>query len=229
MEDNLRRPLRRCRNLAREVDALHQLDRLRTEIEGLRASRRQLVLAADADRRTIERHLHDGVHQRFVSLAVDLQLLGQAVGSDPAAVRRLVDEMRGDVQRGLEQTALLAQRIYPAMLAQRGLAALLRSAAVDAGVPASVEVTARADVPLEIGMTVYLAWLAVLARASSEERPAISVRDRDGALAFDVIAAAGSEDGLDYVRERVEALGGHLTITSEQHGRTRATGSLPLS
>jgi signal transduction histidine kinase len=203
---------------------------LRTEIEGLRASRKALVLAADADRRSIERDLHDGVHQHFVSLAVNLQLLAQAVASDAAAARRLVDEMRGDVQRGLEQTVLLAQRIYPAMLAQGGIAVLLRSAAVDAGVPASVDVTVSADCPLEVGMTVYLAWLAALARASPETRPAISVRDRDGALAFEVIGdAVGADDDLDYVRERVEALGGHLAITSDGHGRTRAAGSLPLS
>jgi signal transduction histidine kinase len=203
---------------------------LRAEIEGLRASRKQLVLAADADRRSIERDLHDGVHQHFVSLAVNLQLLGQVVESDPAAAGRLVDEMGGDVQRGLEQSALLAKRIYPAMLAQDGLAVLLRSAAVDAGVPASVEVRARTDCPLEVGMTVYLAWLAALARASPETRPAISVRDGDGALAFEVIAdAAGSDDDLDRVRERVEALGGHLTITTEQQALLRATGSLPLS
>jgi signal transduction histidine kinase len=203
---------------------------LRTEIEGLRASRKRLVLAADADRRSIERDLHDGVHQHFVSLAVNLQLLGHVVESDQAAARRLVDEMGVDVQRGLQQTVLLAQRIYPAILAQGGLAALLRSAAVDAGVPASIKMTASADFPPEVGMTVYLAWLAALARAKPETRPAIEVRDGDHELAFDVIAcAAGSDDDLGYVRERVEALGGHLTITPDQHGRTRATGSLPLS
>jgi signal transduction histidine kinase len=202
---------------------------LRTEIEGLRASRKRLVAAADADRRSFERELHDGVHQHFVSLAVNLQLLGQVVERDPAAARRLVDEMGGDVQRGLEQTVLLAQRIYPAMLTQRGLAALLRSAAVDAGRPASVEVLSSADCAPEVVMTVYLTWLAALAHAGPEPRPAITVRDGDGSLAFEVIAEAVDSDDLDHVRERVEALGGHLTITSERHGRTRVTGSLPLS
>jgi len=119
---------------------------------------------------------------------------------------------------------------YPEMLAQGGLAMLLRSAAVDAGVAASVEVMARADFPLEVVMTVYLAWLAALAHASPQTRPAIGVRDGDRALAFDVIAdAAGFDDDLGYVRQRVEALGGHLTITSDERGGTRATGSLPLS
>ena len=64
----------------------------------------------------------------------------------------------------------LAQRIYPPMLEAGGLAALLRSAAVDAGVPASVEVAAGPDHPPEVEMTVYLSWLATLARAGPETR-----------------------------------------------------------
>ena len=71
---------------AREVDVQRELHRLRVELEELRASRRRLVLAADADRRTIERDLHDGVHQHLISLAVSLQLAGQAEDSDPAAL-----------------------------------------------------------------------------------------------------------------------------------------------
>ena len=141
-------PRRRSQTaLARQVDVLRELDRLRVEIEALRASRKRLVVAADADRRSIERDLHDGVHQLFVALAVNLQLLRQSVASDPEAAGRLVEEMVRDVQRGLDETVLLAQRIYPPMLEAGGLAALLRSAAVDAGVPASVEVAAGPALP----------------------------------------------------------------------------------
>src|SRR6476646_11294130 len=139
--------------MAREDDVLRELDRLRVEIEALRASRKRLVVAADADRRSIERDLHDGVHQLFVALAVNLQLLGQAVDSDPAAAGRVLQDMGRDVQRGLDETVRLAQRIYPPMLEAGGLGALLRSAAVDAGVPASVEVAAGPDHPAEVEMT----------------------------------------------------------------------------
>jgi signal transduction histidine kinase len=216
-------------SLARRVDVRGELDRQEVEIEALRAARKRLVLAADADRRGIERDLHDGVHQLFVALAVNLQLLGQAVDSDPAAACRLLEELRRDVQRGLDETVLLAQRIYPAMLEAGGLAALLRSAAVDTGVPASVEVAAEPDLP-EVTMTIYLCWLATLARARRETRVTIRVREGEGALTFDVTgAAAGSDTGLERVRERVEALGGQLTIGTSRDGRTRASGSLPLS
>jgi signal transduction histidine kinase len=216
--------------LASQADVLRELDRLQVEIEQLRAARKRLVVAADADRRSTERDLHDGVHQLFVALAVNLQLLTRALDSDPGAARRVLDELGRDVQRGLDETVLFGQRIYPAMLEAGGLAALLRSAAVYAGVPAYVEVTASRDHPREVAMTVYICWLATLAHASGDTRVTISVRDDEQALAFDVIApAAGADADVDRVRERVEALGGRLTIRSGRDGRTRVSGSLPLA
>jgi signal transduction histidine kinase len=205
-------------------------ERLRVEIERLRASRKRLVLAADADRRGIERDLHDGVHQHLVALAVSLQLAGQAADSDPAAAKTLLEEMGRDVQQALDETALLAQRIYPATLEAGGLAALLRSAAVNAGVPASVDVAAGSTYPPEVGMTVYLCWLDTLARGSGETRVTIRVREGEGALAFEVIGgAARSGADLDKLRDRVEALGGRLASRSAPDGGIRVSGSLPLS
>jgi signal transduction histidine kinase len=209
---------------------LRELDRLRAEIEGLRASRKRLVLAADADRRTIERDLHDGVHQHLVALAVNLQLAGQAADFDPVAAKTLLEEMGRDVQEALDETALLAQRIYPATLEASGLATLLRSAAVHAGVPASVDVAVGSNYAPEVGMTVYLCWLDTLARGSGKTRVTIRVREGEDALDFEIVGnAARSDDDLVRVRDRVEALGGRLTITSGPDGAIRASGSLPRS
>ena len=152
---------------ARQVDVQRELHRLRVELEELRASRRRLVLAADADRRTIERDLHDGVHQHLISLAVSLQLAGQAEDSDPAALPALLAEMARAVHDGLEETARLAQRIHPATLEAGDLAALLRSASTAAGVPARVDVSAAGSYPPEAVMTIHLAWLDTLARAGA--------------------------------------------------------------
>jgi signal transduction histidine kinase len=208
---------------------LRELDRLRVEIEGLRAARKRLVLAADADRRTIERDLHDGVHQHLVALATKLQLAEQAAGSDPAAAKTLLEEMRRDVQHALDETALLVQRIYPAMLEVGGLAALLRSAAVNAGVPASIDVAADSNHSPEVGMTVYLCWLAVLARESGEGRVTIRVHESDDALAFEVTGKTARSDlDLERVRDRVEALGGRLTIGSRPDRSISISGSLPV-
>src|SRR6266498_1729613 len=94
MTDNSRKhPTRRSITLeARHVEALWRtLDRLQLELAELHASRKRLVLAADAARRTIERELHDGVQQHLVALAVNLQLAGRLADADPAAVRALLD------------------------------------------------------------------------------------------------------------------------------------------
>ena len=191
---------------------------------------RRLVLAADADRRTIERELHDGVHQQLVALAVSLQLAGQAADSDPEAVKSLLEEMRRDVQHALDETALLAQRIYPATVETGGLGALLRSAAVNAGVSASVDAAGGADHPPEVAMTVYLCWLAMLARASGEGRATIRVSEDEDALAFEIAGnGADSDADLGPLRDRVEALGGRLKVEREPDRGVRVSGTLPVS
>lgn len=212
----------------RQVDLERELDRLREELEELRASRRRLVLAADADRRTIERDLHDGVHQHLIALAVSLQLAGQAAGSDPASVPELLDEMARAVDDALEETAQLSQRIHPATLEAGDLAALLRSASAAAGVSGTVDVVAAAGCPPETVMTIHLCWLETLTRAAAGTRMTIDVRDEVDAVTFRITGAEiGSPADLDGVRERVEALGGHLTITSSPRSGTVVACALP--
>lgn len=194
--------------------------------EQRRAARERLVLAADADRRSIERELHSGVHQYLVALATTVQLARRAPDSDPAAVNALLDEMERDVRRALDETSLLAQRIYPSALELGGLAALLRSAAVQAGVPATVDVAADSSYAPEIAMTVYLCWLAVLPSGKSETQVTIGVGEVDDTLSFELAAEALDTD-FDRLRDRVEALGGSLAIASEPGG-IRLSGSLPL-
>jgi signal transduction histidine kinase len=182
---------------------------------------RGLVLAADADRRSIERELHGGVQQYLVALATTVQLARRAAGPDPAAVDALLDEMERDVRRALDETARLAQRVYPATLEHGGLAALLRSAAVQAGVPASVDVSAGSNHAPEVALTVYLCWLAALSSATAEGKVTISVSEADDTLRFE-LAVADLEE-FDRLRDRVEALGGRLTMEPG-----RLSGSLPL-
>ena len=160
---------------------------MRVEVEELRAALKRLVVAADADRRMVERELHDGVQQHLIALAVDLQLAGQALDSDPAAAKTLLDEMGRDLQHALDETSLLAQRIYPATLEAGGLGTLLRSAAVSAGVPASVDVAAPSTHPPEVVMTLYLCWLNMLARGRVETDARIRVRESEDMLAFEVV------------------------------------------
>jgi signal transduction histidine kinase len=195
---------------------------LRQTIEELRASCRRLVLAADADQRLIERELHDRVQQHLVALAVNLQLARQTFDSDPPEAKTLLEQMARDVQQALDDAMNLAQRIYPPLLEVGDLAAALRAAAAEAGVSASVEVPAGSSYPTEVVRTVFLCWLEALGNDDGEARAAITVREEAGALSFEIAGRGSSDAGLSRLRDRVEALGGHLTVSGN-----RLVGSLP--
>lgn len=204
----------------RHAEVLREtIDRLRNEVDELRASRARLVLAADADRRAIERGLHDGLQQRLVALAASLELGRQTDDAD--ARRALLVELGSDVQEALEEAAKLAHRIYPPLLDAGGLAAALRTAAVTLGVPVRVRVSGEAAYSTEVAATVYFCCVEALdyARVATT----VDVEAAGDTLSFDVVADVAPTD-LHALRDRVEALGGSLTT-----GPGRISGTLPLS
>jgi signal transduction histidine kinase len=212
---------------AQYVEALRKtVDQLRDEVVALRASRERLVSAADDDRKKIERALHDGLQQQLVALSVRVQLARQAADSSLATTATLLDEVERDVQGAIDETARLAERIYPPLLEPGGLLAALRSAAVRLGVSARVEVTAGAAYPAAVTRTVYLCCVGALEEGGAGAM--VSVRDEEGAVVFEVVTHR-SAAGLDLLRDRVEALGGSLTTSSEPGGGTRVSGSIPFS
>lgn len=205
----------------------NEIGRLREEIAALRASRERLALATDAERSRMERRLHDGVQQRLVALAVAVQLAEKVVDSDPADAKALLADMGRDVEQALDEASFLADRMYPPLLDAAGLAAALRAAAVRAQMPATIEVAATPAYPAHIARTVYWCWLEILVQATG--RPAITVREQDGELVF-VADRDGplSDAGPDWLRERVEALGGRLSADARDGG-LRLCGWLPLA
>lgn len=211
--------------------SVETLDRLRLEVADLRASRKRLALAADADRRRIERELHDGVQQHLIALAVNLQLVRDLVADDPVAAETLLDDMGRDVQVALDESGRLAQLIYPPLLEAGGLAAALRAAAASAGVPTRIEVEARTRYPAAVAGAVYFCCLAAIEHAGDGARATIAVREEAGALVFDVAESGGaalSAEAVAPARDRVEAIGGRLVVQSEPAG-SRLSGSVPLS
>ena len=204
-----------------------ELERLRAEIVELRASRVRLVLAADADRSAIEGDLHDNVQQHLVALAVKLQLAGPLADANPAAAKALLEEMGRDVQQALDEAARLAQRIHPQVFEADGLAVALRSAAVSADIPASVDVRVDSTYAPEILRTVYLCWLEALEQARGNARATATVREENGALTFEFGGEWSTR--LDELRDRVEALGGRLTVESDGGRGRYVSGSLPVS
>ena len=132
-------------------------DELCREVQELRASRERLVLEGDAERRRLERELHDGLQQRLVALSVSLQQAASRVETDPAAVSTELDGIARQVQDALDGAARLAERIHPPLLEQEGrLAAALRAAAVRGGVPTTVEVGPLPRCPPETAHTILL-------------------------------------------------------------------------
>ena len=188
------------------------------EAEELRASRARLVHAADADRRRLERELHDGVQQRLVALAVELQLAEPAEG--------VLEEMRRGVDGAIEDARRLAERMY-APLELGGLPVALRAAAASAGTAATVDVDAGPSYPDVVARTVYLCWLEAVDAAAGGE-PTIRVRGENGTVGFELSAVEAARPGLERLRDRVEALGGRLELDASPSGGLRASGSLPL-
>lgn len=211
---------------APRTDAIREMDELRLEIAELRASRTRLLLAADEERRSIERGLHDGLQQRLIGLATDVELASASIETDPDAAMRHLAEVRRGVRHVLEQARTLAHRIYPPLEAG-GLAAVLRLAAASANVRPQIEVTIGSSVPTEIVGAVYFCCLDVLEGAAGAATT-ISVREEAGGLAFEIVTDGEMDEGPSSIRDRAEALGGSVRIRSEPGPRTIWTGFLPL-
>jgi len=207
------------------LDESNSTDELRHEVATLRASRERLVLAADAESRRIERALHNGVMQKLVALSMAVQQASELATAEPTLKERL-EEIAQDVQRALDEAAALAERIDTPMLEVPGrLAVALRAAATAGGVPASVDVAVASELPHEVARTVLLAWFDALEDRGRPLKPTIVVREDVHVLAFEVASGAS----LERLRDRVEALGGKMSVEPMPDGGWRVSGSLPLS
>jgi signal transduction histidine kinase len=210
---------------APKTDVVRDLDELRLEVAQLQASRRRLVLAADAERRMIERALHDSLQQQLIGLAADLELAVLSIEADPEAAMRHLIQMRRDLREALEESRTLASRIHPALDAG-GLGPALRFAADGAGSPTQVDVVVGASIPSEVAGAVYFCCVDVLERTT--DATTITVRERSRALTFEIVMVGDVDAERSPLRDRVEALGGSLTIRSAPGPRTVWTGAIPL-
>jgi signal transduction histidine kinase len=213
----------------RRADGMRAPDGLRAETDDLRASRKRLALAADAERRGLERALHDGVQQQLVGFATNLELAARSMDADPAAAKELLAEMARDIREAMDQARELADRIYPPQLEVGGLVAALRSAAADAEVPARIEVAGDRTHPPEVAGAIFFCFRDLLENVSTGSTVAIATW-RDGAeVEFDIVVDGDLHEDHSLLRDRIEALGGRCTIESESGRVTRVIGSLPLS
>ena len=140
------------------------------------------MAAADAERRRIERDLHDGAQQHLVALAINLGAARDAVDTDPAAAATLLDQLAADVREAVEEVRDLARGIYPPLLSDAGLGEALRAAARRSPAPVTVHVDAEVDrdrAPAAVEAAIYFCCLEALQNVAKHAADAASV-ERDG-------------------------------------------------
>ena len=169
------------------------------------------------------------MQQQLVGIATNLELAAGSVDSDPAETKRVLTEMRGDARRAMEDARALAERIYPPLLDAGGLTVALRSAAAGADVPIRIEAGGDPVYPPEVAGTVYFCCLDVIDRAAAGTTVTITVRNEGGTIAFEIVTDGDAEVGRFPIGDRVEALGGRLTVEVGSDGAARVAGSIPVS
>jgi len=192
--------------------------------DDLRASLARVVAAADAERRSIERELHDGVQQHLVALAVNAQLARDVADVDPAEALRLVEEVALDARAALEAVRDLAARIYPPLLPDRGLAEALRGAAAACDVPVHAEIAGIDRYAADVEAAAYFSCIELLAAiAARAERVELRAWQEDGRLRL-VVGTATSPLPPLLAADRLAALGGRVDVADG-----RATVTIPLA
>jgi signal transduction histidine kinase len=219
--------------IAIENERLHGESALR--LAELQASRERIVTAGDAERRRLERNLHDGAQQRLVAIALQLSLLKGRIQSDPATAEQLARTAGDELALSLAELRELARGIHPAVL-EHGLAAALDSLAARAAVPTKVlfETSERLPGPVELA-AYFVASEALANVAKYAHATTVSMRVwRTGPTASIEIAddgIGGANDaggsGLRGLADRVEALEGRLRVTSPAGAGTVVTAELP--
>ena len=208
-------------------------------IEELRASRQRLVAAQDAERRKLERNLHDGAQQQLVALAVKQRLAAGLVAKDPEKASAMLAALEEETTEALENLRDLARGIYPPLLADQGLPAALASQARKSTVPVEVDADGVGRYPQEAEAAVYFCCLEALQNVAKYAQATL-VRVRlsgyDGELTFEVTDDGQGFDaartplgsGMQNMADRLAALDGSLEVRSRPGEGATVTGRLPV-
>jgi signal transduction histidine kinase len=225
--------------LGAELEA--RLAQLEAQAEELTASRTRLVQAQETERRRLERDLHDGIQQELVVLIAKARLARNQLDRDPASAAETLAELQGSAQHALADLRSLARGIHPAVLSSRGLVEAIDAMA--ARMPMSVRVDSDQTVrdlryaPEIEGAAYYVVaeGLANVLKHSDATEAIVTIAANDSWLRLAVAddghgfdQGAAGESGLRGLRDRVEALGGHLEIDSGPSG-TQLNAALPTS
>jgi signal transduction histidine kinase len=228
------------RNAQLDSELQASFEELRRQAAQLQDSRARVVAVADAERRRIERDLHDGAQQHLVALAVNLRLAATLSEVDRAEFAALMAELSQATEQALQELRDLAHGIYPSLLLDAGLTEALRAAAGRSRLRTAVRTECERRYAPEVEATTYFCCVEALQNAAKHAGPAAKVSVRTWE-AEDVLLFAVSDDGagfelaqtprgagLSNMADRVGAVGGRLTIESKPGQGTRVLGAIPI-
>ena len=206
-------------------------DRKQAEHE-LRASRARVVEVGDAERRRIQRNLHDGAQQRLTAVLLNLGRLRDSSAERSALLDVAIDELA----TGLRELRELAGGLHPAVLSERGLVAALKALALRAPVPVDLQALPDGRLPDQIEAAAYYVVAEALANVhkhAGARRVVVRATTDDGRLTVEVVddGVGGADEGgggLRGLADRVEALGGRLALDSPAGAGTRLLAEIPL-
>jgi signal transduction histidine kinase len=206
-------------------------------VEELHASRARLVEAGTAERRRLERNLHDGAQQRLVALSLTLRLAQGRLHKDTAATEQLLAAAQEELAHALEELRELARGIHPAVLSDRGLAAALEALAGRSPVPVQVTSLPPGRLPPPVEAAAYFVVAEALTNVAkyadaSEARVQISRSNGHAVVevADDGVGGAdpGRGSGLRGLADRVSALDGRLAVESPPGAGTVLRAVIPV-
>jgi signal transduction histidine kinase len=226
------------RNLALTSELRARVDELSTRAEELRESRMRIVQAHDAERRRLERNIHDGAQQHLVALAVKLRLASATASKDPEKAAGQLRDLSEETNVALATLLDLASGIYPAELEESGIGPALATQGRTAGVPIVIDVDGVGRLPIEIEAAIYFVCLEAMQNAAkyahatelrvalAREGDGIAFSVRDDGVGFDTTTSASTGTGLQNMRDRLAAFGGDVGISSTPGAGTTVSGWL---
>jgi signal transduction histidine kinase len=206
----------------------------------VRRSRARIAASAVAERRRLERDLHDGAQQRLVALRIELELAEELIRQDPEAAAARLHELEQELDEALDELRSLAHGVYPPLLADRGLVDALRSVTVRSTIPIALITHDVGRYGPDLESAVYFCLLEALQNV---------LKHAEGARRIDVQLDGGSSDelmfsvrddglgtarlraggGIINMRDRLAAVDGVVEVTSAPGAGTIVRGQVPTA
>ncbi|WP_285746251.1 sensor histidine kinase [Lentzea sp. NBRC 105346] len=211
---------------------------LSVEAERLQSSRARGVEAAEAERRRIERDLHDGAQQRLVAVAMGLGRAKSKMGSDPETAKKLLEEAHADAKLAIKELRDLARGIYPSVLGDRGLDPALSALAARCPIEVELQVDVEPRPPTSVESAAYFTVaeaLTNITKHSNGTRATVKVNRTETGVLVEVTdngqggATLRPGGGLAGLADRAATIDGVVVVVSPEGGPTVIRAELPCA